>query len=281
MDARKKRKIDPRSGAGKGGGPAARNAASRGAAGPADAQRALAVLAELKRLYPNPRHYLTFENPFQLLVATILSAQCTDEKVNEVTAGLFGKFPAPADFAAAPIEVIEREVRPTGFYRNKAKAIKGASAAIIERFGGAVPETMDDLLTLPGIARKSANAILQHGFEKVEGVVVDTHVIRVAGRLGWTANADPGKIEADLMKLFDRKEWRWLPFYLKRHGRAVCRAPVPRCGACAVAALCPSALIEPPKGPPRQAPRGAAPRPKIPRQNIPRRAIRSRRSGRG
>ncbi len=224
-----------------------------GGGGPADERKALAVLAEFKRLYPNPRHYLRFENPFQLLVATILSAQCTDEKVNEVTAGLFRKYPAPAELAEAPIEEIEREVRPTGFYRNKAKAIKGASAAIVERFGGSVPDTMEGLLTLPGIARKSANAILQHGFEKVEGVVVDTHVIRVAGRLGWTANADPGKIELDLMKLFDRREWRRLPFYLKSHGRAVCKAPVPKCGACAVAALCPSALIEPPP-PPRKSP---------------------------
>jgi endonuclease III len=254
---------------------------AHGAAGPADAQRALAVLAEFKRLYPNPRHYLRFENPFQLLVATILSAQCTDEKVNEVTAKLFGKYLAPADFAGAPLEEIERDVRPTGFYRNKAKAIKGAATAIVERFGGSVPGSMDDLLTLPGIARKSANAILQHGFEKVVGVVVDTHVIRVAGRLAWTANTEPEKIETDLMELFDRQEWRWLPFYLKSHGRAVCRAPVPRCGACAVAALCPSARIEPPKGPPRQVPRGAPPQQKIPRQNIPRRAIRSRRSGRG
>ncbi len=213
----------------------------------ADSKRALAVLSELKRLYPNPRHYLRFENPFQLLVATILSAQCTDEKVNEVTAELFRKYRAPAELAEAPVEEIERDVRPTGFYRNKAKAIKGASAAIVERYGGAVPATMDELLTLPGVARKSANAILQHGFEKVEGVVVDTHVIRVAGRLGWTANTDPEKIEMDLMKLFARKEWRWLPFYLKSHGRAACRAPVPKCGDCTVAALCPSALIEPPK----------------------------------
>jgi endonuclease-3 len=229
--------------------PAARRAPAKkpsAAARRAGSGAAPAVLAGLKRLYPSPRHYLRFENPFQLLVATILSAQCTDEKVNEVTAGLFRKYPAPADFAAAPLEEIERDVRPTGFYRNKAKAIKGASAAIIERYGGAVPDTMNELLTLPGIARKSANAILQHGFEKVEGIVVDTHVIRVAGRLGWTANTDPGKIEQDLMELFDKKEWRWLPFYLKSHGRAVCRAPAPRCGECAVAAPCPSALIEPP-----------------------------------
>jgi endonuclease III len=236
------------------------------AAAAADAKRALAVLAAFKRLYPDPHHYLKFENPFQLLVATILSAQCTDEKVNEVTAKLFKEYPRPEDLAGEAVEAIERAVRPTGFYRNKAKAIKGASAAIGERFGGSVPDTMMELLTLPGVARKSANAILQHGFGKVEGVVVDTHVIRVAGRLGWTANADPGKIELDLMKLFDRKEWRWLPFYLKSHGRAVCKAPVPKCVACAVAALCPSALIGPGKAP---------------RRKTPRRAIRSIRSGRG
>ena len=208
-------------------------------------KNALTVLAEFKKLYPNPHHYLRFENSFQLLIATILSAQCTDEKVNEVTRGLFKKYPTPRGFTAEAIEAIEAAVRPTGFYRNKAKAIKGASAAIVERFSGTVPDTMEELLTLPGIARKSANAILQHGFGKVEGIVVDTHVIRVAGRLGWTKNTDPGKIERDLMKLFDRKEWRWLPYYFKDHGRAVCKAPTPKCGECAVSVLCPSAMIEP------------------------------------
>lgn len=211
-----------------------------------DKRKALSVLAELQRLYPDPHHYLNFSNPFQLLVATILSAQCTDEKVNEVTAGLFRRYRGPADFAEEAVEALEQAVRPTGFYRNKAKAIKGAAAAIIERFGGAVPGTMEELLTLPGIARKSANAILQNGFGKVEGVVVDTHVIRVAGRLGWTANTDPGKIEEDLMRLFDKKEWRWLPYYLKSHGRAVCRAPVPKCAECTVNPLCPSAFIDSP-----------------------------------
>ena len=207
----------------------------------------LAVLAEFKRLYPSPHHYVRFGSPFQLLVATILSAQCTDEKVNEVTGALFKRYRAPEDFAGEAIEALEEAVRPTGFYRNKAKAIQGASRALIERFGGRVPDTMEALLTLPGIARKSANAILQHGFGKVEGVIVDTHVIRVAGRLGWTTNTEPEKIERDLMKLFVRKEWRWLPFYLKNHGRAVCKAPTPKCSACSVAPLCPSALIEPAK----------------------------------
>jgi len=223
-----------------------------------DTKKARVILTAFKRLYPDPRHYLKFENPFQLLVATILSAQCTDEKVNEVTAGLFKKYHGPADFADEPVEAIERVVRPTGFYRNKAKAIRGASVAIVERYGGSVPDTMDELLTLPGVARKSANAILQHGFGKVVGVVVDTHVIRVAGRLGWTANTDPGKIEQDLMRLFDRKEWRWLPFYFKSHGRAVCKAPAPKCAECAVATLCPSALIEPQGAPRQKAPRRAA-----------------------
>jgi endonuclease-3 len=220
------------------------------------------VLAEFKRLYPNPHHYLRFENPFQLLVATILSAQCTDEKVNEVTKELFKKYPMPSDFVSERIEAIEEAVRPTGFYRNKAKAIKGASAALVERFGGKVPSTMEELLTLPGIARKSANAILQHGFEKVEGIVVDTHVIRVAGRLGWTTNTDPERIEQDLMSLFDRKEWRWLQFYLKNHGRAVCKAPTPKCAECSVNILCPSALVGPAKNktssPAKKQSRGAA-----------------------
>jgi endonuclease-3 len=203
------------------------------------------VLEIFKKLYPNPHHYLDFHNPFQLLVATILSAQCTDEKVNAVTPGLFRRYPGPADFARAPLGDIEEAVRPTGFFRNKAKAIRGASEAIVARYGGDVPRTMDELVTLPGVARKSANAILQHGFSKVEGIVVDTHVIRLSQRLGWTKERDPVKIERDLMELFERGEWRWLPFYLKNHGRAVCKAPTPKCRECAVNVLCPSALPGP------------------------------------
>lgn len=216
------------------------------APGARDRETPMRVLAVLKKLYPNPHHYLNFENPFQLLVATILSAQCTDEKVNTVTPSLFERYPLPEDFAAENLESIEEAVRPTGFYRNKAKAIKGASEAIVRRFGGTVPGSMDDLVTLPGIARKSANAILQNGFGKVVGIVVDTHVIRLARRLGWSKEKDPNKIERDLKALFDKREWRWIPFYLKNHGRSVCKAPAPRCGQCAVSVLCPSALIEPP-----------------------------------
>ena len=206
------------------------------------------VLTIFKKLYTNPHHYLRFESPFQLLVATILSAQCTDEKVNAVTSQLFERYPGPEDFVRARPKEIEKAVRPTGFFRNKAKSIRGASEAIVERFGGEVPGTMEELVSLPGIARKSANAILQHGFKKVEGIVVDTHVIRLAQRLEWTGEKDPVKIERDLMELFDRREWRWIPFYLKNHGRTVCKAPTPKCGECAVAVLCPSALIEPPHG---------------------------------
>jgi len=212
-----------------------------------DAKRkqAYEVLNIFKKLYPNPHHYLNFSNPFELLIATILSAQCTDEKVNSVTSELFKKYRSPKDFAREPIEAIEEAIRPTGFYRNKARAIKGACEAVIERFNGRVPETMEELTSLPGIARKSANAILQHAFSKVEGVVVDTHVIRVANRLGWTSSKNPLQIEKDLMSIFDRKDWKWLPFYLKSHGRMVCRAPNPRCDKCEVAVLCPSASIGP------------------------------------
>jgi len=213
--------------------------AGRGAKGAGG--KAAKALGELKRLYPGPRHYLEFENPFQLLVATILSAQCPDEKVNEVTEELFRKYKGPRDFAGESLERLEEAVRPTGFYRNKAKAVKGASETILERFGGKVPGTMEELVTLPGVARKSANAILQHGFGEVVGVVVDTHVIRVAGRLGWTTETDPVKIERDLMELFPKSEWKWIPFYMKSHGRAVCKAPVPKCGECAISPLCPSA----------------------------------------
>lgn len=211
----------------------------------ADKQKSAdSVLGKLKKLYPGPKHYLDFDGPLQLLVATILSAQCTDERVNKTTPALFARYPDAAAFAAAPLEEIEEAVRPTGFFRNKAKSIKGACGMIAGEFGGKVPGDMDSLTRLPGIARKSANVILQHGFSKTEGVVVDTHVIRVAGRLGWTTEKNPVKIEKDLMALFDNSEWKWLPFYLKNHGRAVCRAPKPRCGECALSSICPSAERE-------------------------------------
>ena len=206
-----------------------------------DVKTARKTLGKLKRMYPEPVHYLDFDGPFQLLVATILSAQCTDERVNATTPALFARYPDAAAFAEAPLEEIEEAVRPTGFYRNKAKSIKGACEAIVTRFGGEVPGDMDSLTGLPGIARKSANAILQHGFSVVEGIVVDTHVIRVAKRLGWTDQKNAVKIERDLMEIFSRGDWKDIPFYLKNHGRAVCRAPKPKCGECRLAADCPSA----------------------------------------
>jgi endonuclease-3 len=206
-----------------------------------DRKSASKLLTGLKRLYGEPRHYLEFDGPFQLLVATILSAQCTDERVNKTTTKLFEDYPGPEAFASASLEEIEEAVRPTGFFRNKAKAIKGACEAIIERHGGEVPGDMDALTSLPGIARKSANAILQHGFGKVEGIVVDTHVIRLSGRLRWTDQKNPVKIERDLMELFNESDWKWIPFYLKNHGRSVCRAPKPKCSECGIARSCPSA----------------------------------------
>lgn len=212
-----------------------------------DKRKTLRQLTELKKLYPAPRHYLEFDNPFQLLVTTILSAQCTDEKVNAVAPALFKKYPGPEDFAAEAIERIEEAVRPTGFYRNKAKAIKGASEMIVREYGGEVPGSMEELVKLPGVARKSANAILQHGFSTVIGIVVDTHVVRVSKRLGWTWEKDPVKIERDLMALFDKSEWKWIPFYLKNHGRTVCKARAPKCADCEISTICPSASLEPPK----------------------------------
>lgn len=207
-----------------------------------DSRRAAEALSRMREEYPAPGHYLDFEGPFQLLVATILSARCTDEKVNETTPGLFERYPGPAEMAGAPLSDLEEAVRPTGFFRNKAKAIKGASERIAEDFGGEVPADMDALTSLPGIARKSANAILQHGFGRVEGIVVDTHVVRLSRRLGWTEKKDPVKIERDLMELFDGSEWKWIPFYLKSHGRAVCTARKPKCPRCFLSGTCPSAF---------------------------------------
>lgn len=200
------------------------------------------LLNNLKELYPNPHHYLNFKNNFELLIATILSSQCTDEVVNSTTERLFKKYKKPEDFENMPLAQIETDIHSITFFRNKAKMIKEASTIIAEKFSGKVPDNLEELTKLPGIGRKSANAILVHGFDKVEGIIVDTHVIRVSQRLGWTKNRDPDKIEQDLMKLFDRKEWKWLPFYLKSHGKACCKAPKPLCQECAINKMCPSAF---------------------------------------
>lgn len=200
---------------------------------------AAAVHAELKRLYPDAHCALKHKGPFQLLIATILSAQCTDERVNMVTPGLFKKFKNPQAFVDATQEEVEVVIRSTGFYRNKAKSIKGASQRIIDLYGGKVPETMDELLTLAGVARKTANVVLGNAFGQNIGVVVDTHVGRLSVRMGLTKNTDPKRVEQDLMALFPQDSWTMLSHLLIFHGRQVCNARKPKCDDCTLAAICP------------------------------------------
>jgi endonuclease-3 len=204
-------------------------------------QRAAAVDARLKELYPRAAIALGYESDFQLLVAVILSAQTTDVGVNKVTPILFARFPTPEALAGADPAEVEDIVRPTGFFRNKTKNIVGAAQRIVAEFGGRVPDTMEDLLTLPGVARKTANIVLYNAFGKAEGIAVDTHVFRLAHRLGYSEHQDTNKVERDLMALYPREEWGALTYRLIEHGRAICDAKRPICGQCAVAELCPSA----------------------------------------
>lgn len=199
------------------------------------------LLEGLRAAYPRPRCALIHDGPFQLLIATILSAQCTDERVNQVTPVLFKEFPTPEKLGAASLPVVERLVRSTGFYRQKAKSIVLTSRMLMERHNGHVPRNMDALLALRGVARKTANVVLGTGFGVAEGVVVDTHVKRLSRRLGLTRESDPVKVERDLMKRIKKKEWVWFSHALIHHGRAVCSALRPRCDVCPVRALCPSA----------------------------------------
>ncbi|WP_448603994.1 endonuclease III [Thermoleptolyngbya sp.] len=207
-------------------------------------QRALEILERLKRLYPDATCSLDYETPVQLLVATILSAQCTDERVNKVTPELFRRFPDAASMASADLAEIEKLVRSTGFYRNKAKNIQGACRKIMTDFGGQVPQTMAELLTLPGVARKTGNVVLAHAFGINAGVTVDTHVKRLSHRLGLTTHTDPIRIERDLMKLLPQPDWENWSIRLIYHGRAVCNARNPACDRCQIADLCPSANLE-------------------------------------
>lgn len=207
----------------------------------ANQQRALEILIRLKRLYPEAPCTLNYETPIQLLVATILSAQCTDERVNQVTPELFRRFPDAAAFAAANVEEIETLIRSTGFYRNKAKNILGACRMIIAEFGGEVPKRMEELLKLPGVARKTANVVLAHAYGIHQGVTVDTHVKRLSQLFGLTEYTDPIRIERDLMRLLPQEEWENWSIRLVYHGRAICKARKPECYACALADLCPSA----------------------------------------
>jgi endonuclease III len=204
-------------------------------------QRALEILVRIKRLYPDATCSLNYETPVQLLVATILSAQCTDERVNIVTPALFARFPDALSMANAELEEIEKLVKSTGFYRNKAKNIQGACRTIVNEFGGEIPPRMEDLLTLPGVARKTANVVLAHAFGINAGVTVDTHVKRLSQRLGFTTNTDAVKIERDLIKLIPQADWENWSIRLIYHGRAVCKARSPVCEQCQLADLCPSA----------------------------------------
>jgi endonuclease III len=194
------------------------------------------ILAEL---YPDAHTELKFKDPFQLLVATVLSAQTTDVQVNLITPQLFAKYPTPEDLAAANPEAVEEILKPTGYYRAKTKAIIGLSAALRDRFGGQVPRRLKDLVTLPGVGRKTANVVLGNAFG-VPGITVDTHFGRLARRFGWTTATDPDKVEADVGSLFPRSQWTDLSQRLIWHGRRVCLARRPACGVCALARLCPS-----------------------------------------
>ncbi|MEQ8969930.1 MAG: endonuclease III [Coleofasciculus sp. C1-SOL-03] len=207
-------------------------------------QRALEILIRLKRLYPDARCTLNYDTPVQLLVATILSAQCTDERVNQVTPELFRQFPNARAIAQADIEVLEALVRPTGFYRNKAKNIQGACRMIVAEFGGQIPRRIELLMKLPGVARKTANVVLANAFDIHEGVTVDTHVKRLTQRLGLTEHRDPIRIERDLMRLLPVEDWENWSIRLIYHGRAICQAKKPQCNACVLVDLCPSARVE-------------------------------------
>jgi endonuclease III len=200
--------------------------------------RVRAILDGLDAAYPDATCALVHKNPFQLLIATILSAQCTDAVVNIVTETLFAKYPTPKDLAYANPSELEQDIRPTGFFRNKTKSIMGASKKIVEEFGGEVPKTMEELLTLPGVARKTGNVVLGTGFGIASGVVVDTHVMRLSGRLDLTKNTDPKKIEQDLIKIIPQERWILFSHQLIWHGRRVCQARKPKCLECNLERIC-------------------------------------------
>jgi endonuclease-3 len=203
-----------------------------------DPARVREILKRLEKTYPDAKCALRHSNPFQLLVATILSAQCTDERVNKVTPGLFQKYPTPQDFAALRQEVLEEEIRSTGFFRNKSKSIIGTARKLVQDFGGRVPDTMEELLTLPGVARKTANVVLGTAYGKAAGVVVDTHVHRIAHRLDLSREKTPEKIEQDLMRVVPQSSWINFAHQLIFHGRRCCTARKPNCPACSLEDLC-------------------------------------------
>jgi endonuclease III len=200
------------------------------------------ILRRLKKIAPDPRCALHHESALELLVATILSAQCTDERVNIVTRDLFARYPAAKDYAAADLEEIERIIHSTGFFRNKAKSIRGMARLLLEDYGGEVPDQLEDLIRLPGVARKTANVVLGTWFKKADGVVVDTHVGRIARRLRMTEETDPVKVERDLMAQLPRSEWVAFSHRVILHGRGLCKARKTECGPCLLKDVCPSAI---------------------------------------
>ena len=213
------------------------------------AERAPEIIRRLKDAYPSASVALHFTNPLEMLVATILSAQCTDERVNQVTKDLFVKYRTPEDYLRVPEEELAADIKPTGFFNQKARSIRGAARRIVEAYEGRVPSGMADLITLPGVARKTANIVQGNSYPEARqvdpaaGIAVDTHVRRLAQRLGFTTQKDPDKIERDLMAVIPREEWFRFTYVLIDHGRSVCKAPTPRCEVCVVNDLCPSSRV--------------------------------------
>ena len=220
-----------------------RPAQARRESGRARRQRAAEILARLRQTYPEVRLALDFQNPLQLVMAPVLAAQCTDERVNQVTPALFRRYPTARDYAAADILELEEMVRTTGFFRNKARALKNLGTTLEAEHGGEVPASLELLVALPGVGRKTANVVLGNAFGLNEGVAVDTHVQRLSRRLFLTEETDPEKIERDLMPILPREEWTRFALLLQDHGRKICKARKPECAICPVADLCPSAEV--------------------------------------
>jgi endonuclease-3 len=207
-------------------------------------KRVREVIRRLKRVYPDAKCSLTHTNPFELLIATILSAQCTDERVNIVTADLFRKYRQPEDYLKVPARELEKDIQSTGFFRNKTKSIQGTSKLLTEEYGGQVPHTMDELLELPGVARKTANVVLGNAFGIKAGVVVDTHVTRLSHRLDFTQQKTAEKIEQDLIGIVPKKDWVIFPHLMIYHGRKICKARNPLCAECVIEKQCPSSYLK-------------------------------------
>jgi endonuclease III len=209
-----------------------------------DQTRAKTILKILKKTYPKANCALEHETPFQLMVSTILSAQCTDKRVNMVTPALFKKYKTPEDFSRAKLPELESLIRTTGFFRQKARWIKAAGETLIRDFKSQVPRTMEELLTIPGVARKTANVVLGTGFKIAVGIVVDTHVKRISHRLGFTRHIDPVKVEQDLIKIVPPEDWIWFSHAMITHGRQLCKAPTPLCEPCPLNQICPASRVK-------------------------------------